>query len=483
MTVNFSGQFAVLDIVCEMMPRLFHTMSFRLTALYAAVAVASFSLVYFFAYAILTSTLRDQIRGRIAEDVNSIAVEASSDGYSSAIADINERVRDSRGQGIYYYLTDPSGQRRAGNLDGIPLVAGWTEHSLDDVIPQDATNGIDEDHELWGEGRFLKDGSFLYAGLDAHQVLSAQEDFINTFLWLAGMALFIVASAGVVISHRFLRRIDAINRTSVAIMDGRLKARIPVRNSPDEIDQMSINLNRLFESNQRLLESLKQVSASIAHDLRTPLGRLRQSLEEALAGPGEVEELKGAIEAAVIDSSSILKVFSALLRIAQVESGNRKAAFRAVDLSTLLQRLAAAYAPVAEDDGKRIRFSIEEGVTITGDEDLLLQAVANLIENALRHTPSGTDILVGLKKTGPGIELMVADTGPGIPPEMRSRVFERFFRLDKSRSTPGSGLGLALVAAVAELHGMDVHLEDNGPGLRVKLVSREVAHSQLLLSL
>ena len=188
-----------------MMPRLFHTMSFRLTALYAAVAVASFTLLYFLAYATLTSTLRDQIKGRIEENLNSIAGEASNDGYASAITDINERVRDSYGEGIFYYLADPDGKRRAGNLDGIARIEGWNEHSLDDAIAQDAAIGADEDHEVWGEGRFLKDGSFLYAGLDAHQVLSAQEDFVNTFLWLAGMALFIVASAGVVISHRFLR--------------------------------------------------------------------------------------------------------------------------------------------------------------------------------------------------------------------------------------------------------------------------------------
>ena len=465
-----------------MMPRLFHTMSFRLTALYAAVAVASFTLLYFLAYATLTSTLRDQIKGRIEENLNSIAGEASNDGYASAITDINERVRDSYGEGIFYYLADPDGKRRAGNLDGIARIEGWNEHSLDDAIAQDAAIGADEDHEVWGEGRFLKDGSFLYAGLDAHQVLSAQEDFVNTFLWLAGMALFIVASAGVVISHRFLRRIDAINRTSVAIMEGRLKARIPVRNSPDEIDQMSINLNRLFENNQRLLESLKQVSASIAHDLRTPLGRLRQGLEEAYAGPDDAAELKRAIGSAVLDSNNILKVFSALLRIAQVESGSRRAGFKIVDLSTLVRRLEAAYEPVAEDEGKRVRFSIEEGVTVTGDEDLLLQAVANLIENALRHTPMGTDVLVELKRTDSGIELTVADTGPGIPPEMRSRVFERFFRLDQSRSTPGSGLGLALVVAVAELHGMEVVLEDNSPGLRVRLMSHGVARDQPILS-
>ena len=265
-------------------------------------------------------------------------------------------------------------------------------------------------------------------------------------------------------------------------MEGRLKARIPVRNSPDEIDQMSINLNRLFENNQRLLESLKQVSASIAHDLRTPLGRLRQGLEEAYAGPDDAAELKRAIGSAVLDSNNILKVFSALLRIAQVESGSRRAGFKIVDLSTLVRRLEAAYEPVAEDEGKRVRFSIEEGVTVTGDEDLLLQAVANLIENALRHTPMGTDVLVELKRTDSGIELTVADTGPGIPPEMRSRVFERFFRLDQSRSTPGSGLGLALVVAVAELHGMEVVLEDNSPGLRVRLMSHGVARDQPILS-
>lgn len=460
------------------MPRLFRTASFRLTALYAVVAVLSFTLLLILTYATLTSALRDQIKVKVGEDLNAIAAEAASDGASSAMKDIEERVRISASQGAYYFLSDKSGHRLAGNLERAPQVVGWQEQVLDDFLAVDSEINADEDHQLWGQGMFLNDGSFLFAGQDAYRVLSAQEAVVNTFLWSAGIALLLAASAGAFISYRFLHRIDAINRTSQAIIDGRLKARIPVRGTSDEVDQLSANLNRLFDSNQRLLESLKQVSASIAHDLRTPLSRLQQGLDEARSGPEDIGRYRSAIDTAIADSEQILSTFAALLRIAQIESGSRKAGFRAVDLSAILNRIAAAYRPVAEDQGKTLTASVEAGVMFHGDADLLLQAVANLLENALRHTPPGTRVDVELRTSQTRPLLSISDNGPGIPAEMRNKVFERFFRLDQSRTTPGSGLGLALVAAVAELHGMEVLLEDNNPGLRVRLISHDAAQTQ-----
>lgn len=451
--------------------RFLHTSIFRLTALYAGIAAICFVMLYLITFATLTSALRGEIRARITEDLDALAEETVSDGYSAAVSDIYERIRGSQDKGAFFYLADRNGKRVAGNLDKMSLREGWIEQPLDDKYVPDIARIADEDHQIWGEGRVLKDGSFLFAGVDAHQVLSAQESFIDTFLWLAGVALSIDALMGVIINLRFLRRIDAINRASAANMEGPIKARIPVRNSLDEIDKLSFNLNKLFESNQRLVDSQRLVAVSIAHDLRTPLGRLRIGLEKALERSHDVEALREATEAALVNTNEILAMFSALLRIAEVESGARQAAFRMVNLSSLLHRLCAAYAPVAEDEGKQLMCKIEKGQIITGDEDLLLQALANLVENAIKHTPTGTAITVELKQVDGRLEIAVADTGNGIPTEMRTQVFERFFRLDQSRSTAGSGLGLTLVAAVAELHKLEVYLEDNAPGLRITLKS------------
>lgn len=451
------------------MPRLLKTASFRLTALYSAVFMASFGLLLLFTYLTLTTALREQIKVKVAEDLQSLAAEASHDSLTSAVQDIEERLKLSAGQGAFYLLTDKDGNRLAGNLQQVARLEGWQETSFQGAAFPSAKLGEDEDHQLWGQGQFLPDGSFLFVGQDAFRVLSAQEAIIDTFLWSAGIAFLLAALVGTLISQGFLRRIDAINRTSQAIMQGTLKARIPVRGTSDEIDQLSVNLNRLFDNNQNLLESLKQVTTNIAHDLRTPLTRLRQDLEQVRARHGDAQHYGEAIDSAISDSDELLSTFAALLRIAQIESGSRRAGFREIDLSGIVERLVTAYAPVAEDQGKTLTSLVEPGLLLRGDGELLLQATANLVENALKHTPADARIDVTLKRSNSGIVLTVADTGPGIPVEMRSKVVERFFRLERSRTTPGSGLGLALVAAVADLHGITLVLADNHPGLRAEL--------------
>lgn len=428
-----------------------------------------FALLLILTYLTLTAALREQIKVKVAEDLQALATEAANDGSHSAVQDIEERLRISGGQGAYYYLADKNRLKLAGNLQNVAIREGWQESAFQDMVVPSVKLNEDEDHQLWGQGQFLQDGSFLFVGQDAFRVLSAQEAIVDTFLWSAGIALALATFVGTLISQGFLRRIDAINRTSESIMLGKLISRIPVRGTSDEIDRLSINLNRLFDSNQNLLESLKQVTTNIAHDLRTPLSRLRQGLEEARSGKNDPLNYGAAIDTAISDSNEILGTFAALLRIAQIESGSRKSAFREVDLSAMAERLSVAYAPVAEDQSKVFSARIEPGLSIHGDGELLLQAVANLVENAIKHTPAEAKIELCLKRSNSGISLIVSDTGLGIPSDLRSKVLERFFRLERSRTTPGSGLGLALVAAVADLHDIDLLLADNQPGLRVEL--------------
>lgn len=450
-------------------PRLLKTASFRLTALYSVVFMLSFGLLLLLTYLTLTAALRDQIKVKVQEDLETLITESNEDGVNSMVNDVQEHTAAAKNLGAYFYLEDSNGNRLAGNLVKIPRVVGWQENPLLDLVTDNADIAADGDHQLWGQGMLLDDGSFLFVGQDAVRVLSAQEAIVNTFLWSAGIALLLAAAVGTLVSQGFLRRIDAINRTSQSIMSGTLKARIPVSGTSDEIDQLSFNLNKLFDRNQTLLESLKQVTTNIAHDLRSPLSRLRQGLETARTGHSNAKRYGVAIDNAIEESDQLLSTFAALLRIAQIESGSRKAAFRQLDLSAVVDRLVGAYQAVAEDQGKSLTSAVEKHVAFHGDSELIIQALANLLENALQHTPSGSLIDISLAQTTSGAELAVADTGPGIPIEDRNHVFERFYRLERSRTTPGNGLGLTLVAAVAELHGIALELQDNNPGLKVQL--------------
>ena len=449
--------------------RLFKTASFRLSALYGAVFAISFAALLFVTYWTTTTALREQMRMEIADKIETIASEAKADGLSTIVLDINERISSKASSIGYYYLTDSNGQKLAGNLNGIIAKDGWQEISLNESLVVNSTSSPDEDHLLWAQGMHMSDGSFLLVGQDAYRVLAAQESIINSFAGSAGIAFLLAAIAGVVLSQGFLRRIDDINVTSLAIIDGRLKERIPVRGNSDEIDRLSTNLNQLFDSNQALLQSLKQVSSSIAHDLRTPLTRLRQGLETALSKPGTRSSHENAMLAALGESDQLLAIFAALLRISQIESGSRKAAFKKLDLTQIFDRVVNAYRAVIEDEGRYLTTSIAADLNYHGDGELLLQMIANLVENAIRHTPAHTEICIQLEKTAQGPVAYISDSGPGIPIDQREKVFEHFYRFDASRASQGNGLGLALVAAVSKLHGIKITLDDNKPGLRVIL--------------
>jgi signal transduction histidine kinase len=274
---------------------------------------------------------------------------------------------------------------------------------------------------------------------------------------------------GIVMSAGLLRRVEDIRRTAEDIMAGNLSRRIPTRETGDDFDRLSASLNAMLDRIQQLMEGMRQVSNDIAHDLRTPLTRLRQRLEKARAKSGTVEEYQALVDANLEEIDQILRTFAAMLRIAQIESGATRARFAELDLSALLASIVDLYMAYAEDQNKILRGTIEPGVTVTGDRELVTQMVVNLLENALHHTQRATIIDVGLRSRAERAVCTIADNGPGIPADERDKVFRRFYRLDASRATAGSGLGLSLVAAVAALHQVRVHLADNEPGLRVSL--------------
>jgi signal transduction histidine kinase len=447
------------------MYRLAQTSSFRLAIIFALIFAACFSALLIITFLTTSSTMREQVRDRILEDSRWLIAEITNDGLESATSDIGERLQHT-GSTAYYYLSGSNGQKLAGNLSHMTPFEGWREGPFNASEIRDVYLTDDVDQELWGQGTKLADGSFLFVGQNVVSINMSQKAIIRSFAWSIGIAFLVALIAGIIASRQFLRRIDAINKTSSAIIKGNLKERIPVRGTFDEMDRLSVNLNKLFDSNQSLLESLTQVTTNIAHDLRSPLSRLRQGLEASKKAPASRKSYERAVDAAIVECDRLLKTFSGLLRIAQIESGSRKAGFRQIKISALIQRIASIYAPVAEHYGKELHASVAPDLLIEGDGELLLQMFVNLVENAIRHTPAKTKIELRLGVIEGHLAVEIADSGEGIPADEREKVFERFYRLDKSRSTSGSGLGLSLANAIARLHGVHIALEDNCPGLR-----------------
>jgi signal transduction histidine kinase len=364
---------------------------------------------------------------------------------------------------IFYLLQAPNRRVVVGNLPGMPPINGVV-----DFVPQPDTPEPDgERTKLTGFGLTLPDGSFLLVAQDTARLTDMQHAIVRAFAWAGALTLLLAIAGGAVLANSFLRRIDTITRTNRAIMEGDLSARIPVRGTHDEIDQLIASLNAMLDRIQQLMDGLRQVSSDIAHDLRTPLGRLRQHLEDARERARTTADYDAATDAAIAEADELLETFSALLRIAQVEAGAQKRAFAELDLSALARSIGEAYQPAAEDSGHALDIRVEDGISFTGDRQLLAQMISNLVENALRHTPAGSTVALALRRDARGFEIEVADNGPGIPETERGKVFDRFYRLDHSRSTAGSGLGLALVKAIAGLHGLSIKLIDRKPGLGV----------------
>jgi signal transduction histidine kinase len=266
-----------------------------------------------------------------------------------------------------------------------------------------------------------------------------------------------------------LRRLDAINRMSRDIMTGDLSHRVPVRGTGDDFDTLAGNLNAMLARIQDLMVTVKGVSENIAHDLRTPLARLRSRLEAARIQPPTADLYETWVDGTIAEVDKVLETFEALLKIAEIESGKPRESFAKVDLTSVVADVVEFYEPLAEERDQRFDIAIEAVHEIIGDRNLLFRALANLIDNAIKYAPLGGYVGVTLRNDPSGPTVLVADNGPGIPPQAHEKVFRRLFRLETSRSKPGNGLGLSLVAAVVDLHGIVMTLDDNSPGLRVSL--------------
>ncbi len=445
-------------------PRLLRTASFRLAALYLLLFTASAAVLGAVVFWTTRAALDDQAQARIQAEVASLRDEYQAGHLPRLIAAVEVR---GRGAGALDYLVQGAdGRHLAGEIASIGARRGWLR--LDAAETDDGRN---EKELVRAFAAPLGDGIVIAVGDDFDRITEAEEAILRAFAWAVGVTLLLGAAGGAWLSHLFLRRVDAISRTAEAIIGGDLARRVPVRGTGDDLDRLAATLNLMLDRIASLMESLRQVSNDIAHDLRTPLSRLCQHLEAARVGARSVAEYERAVEGAVAEAEGLLGTFAALLRIAQVEAGAQRAAFRDVNLSGLAETVADAFAPVAEDENHALSAQVTPGILIHGDQELLTQMLVNLVENALRHTPRGSRIrvLLGRVPGGGGPVLAVEDNGPGVPEAERAPILGRFHRLEQSRTTPGSGLGLSLVAAVAELHGARLLLEDAGPGLRVSV--------------
>lgn len=443
--------------------------SFRLLAWYAGIFVASVAVLFVIVYWITIAALGQQLRDSVERESEVLTELYRGGDTERMVRAIQLRMMDLRPPRRYYLLQNAAGERIAGNLPPMSPVEGGLEFSVHApaASPSVRREELSEEHPVVAVGTMLDGGEFLLVGESQYRALKAREAIILAFGWGFAITVLLAGGGGIALGSGFLRRIDEVNRTARSIMDGNLSMRVPGRGGDDEMDQLALNFNAMLDRIEVLMSSIKQVSDDIAHDLRTPLSRLRHRLEAAREKAGG--EGAAIIEQSIGELDAILETFSALLRIGQIEAGARRAAFADVELDRIVATVVEAYAPVAEDLGQRLQTDLQLSPVIRGDRELLMQMVANLVENAINHCPAGVAITVTLESVSGQCVLSVADTGPGIPAAERDSVLRRFYRLERSRTTPGSGLGLALVKAIADLHGAIVMLASNDPGLRVSI--------------
>jgi signal transduction histidine kinase len=447
---------------------LLRTASFRLAALYALLFTVSVLILGVVALWTIRSAFDRQMTDRIEAEVATLQATYQAGGLDALTA--AARARGLGPVALDYAVEQPHGTRLAGILPKLPAQSGWMTVAGG---PRREDSLVEPAESLRALVVNLPDGTRLAVGDDLARIDDVQETVLTAFGWVAALVAALGVGGGVLMSLGFLRRVDAITRTAEAIIAGDLSRRIALRGSGDDLDRLAVTLNHMLDRIAALMESLRQVSNDIAHDLRTPLSRLSQGLNAARATAGSPAEYQRAMDRAIAEAEGILETFGALLRIAQIEAGSRRAGFRAIDFAEIVTTVVEALEPVAEDQQHMLRAELPAaGAHLPesiGDRELLVQMLVNLVENALRHTPAGCAVVVSLARIDSAIELAVSDNGPGVPAAERSRILDRFYRRDSSRSTPGSGLGLSLVAAVAELHQATVRLEDVEPGLRVRI--------------
>ncbi|MBU6246559.1 MAG: HAMP domain-containing histidine kinase [Xanthomonadaceae bacterium] len=406
-------------------------------------------------------------RQELVADARDLVLLSYQRGLDAVSTEIEERIILGAGLERWYALYAGNGIKLAGNLDGLPPHEGWSQRRF---TPRATTLAPSPRSRRLGlyTVRTAR-GGWLVVGRDAYFIQHMRDVAERIFLFALALIVALSLVVGWLIGRQLLRRVGAMSLAAERISDGDLDHRMPVRGAADELDMIARTVNQMLDRITSLLADVRRLGADIAHDLRTPLTRLRHRLEQLRPPSAGAAAHEAAVDAALAEIDGLLDIFQALLRIAGIASGELRRSFAPVDLEALLRELHDAYAAVAEAEGHRLEATITPQPPIRGDRSLLVQAFVNLIENAIRHTPPGTRIALELGRAGDTLLAGVRDDGPGIPEHEHAQVLQPFMRLDRSRHTEGNGLGLALVASVAELHRAVLQLDDARPGLRVTL--------------
>ncbi|MGA2565867.1 MAG: ATP-binding protein [Pseudolabrys sp.] len=454
--------------------KLFRTTTFKLTLVYLTVFAlfAAFLLAYF---ALNTRRLiTEQITDTVNAEITGLSEQYRLGGIRRLVVVVDNRAR--RPGSSLYLVTTFAGEALAGNVTalapGILDNPGWTEtvyHRIDET-----ETGEHPGHEALVRVFQLPGGFRLLVGRDLEERERLYHIVLAAGRWSVAIVIVLGLAGGLFVTRRVLRRIDAMTETTRTIMAGDLGERLPVAGTGDELDRLAENLNAMLERIEALMYGLKEVSDNIAHDLKTPLTRLRNRSEEALRTATSEAEYRAALEATIEESEGLIRTFNALLMIARAESGQARDDMSEFDAAEIAHDVGELYEPLAEEKGIALKVEADAPAKVKGNRELVSQALANLVDNAIKYTKSRElvtngampEIVVRALSEGDRILLTVADHGPGIPEADRGRVVERFVRLEQSRSQPGSGLGLSLAAAVARLHGGELTLADNQPGLK-----------------
>ena len=449
-----------------MATRFLRSSTFRLALLYMLLFSTSVLMLLGFIYWSTVSYISAQTDETIDIEILDLTERYRNAGLSGLTQLLSERLSRRPAGASVYLLTDKDLAPLVGNLDRWPLGAdiknGWLEFTLENAGGTDTS-----EHQARARVFRLSGGFILLVGRDIHDLEITKRRIIATLLWGLAIMLVLGGIGSVMMGRSTLRRIEAINETSREIMSGDLSRRVPSRNTGDDFDVLADNLNNMLNQIESLMESVRRVSDNIAHDLRTPLARLRNRLEELSLDVEQSDNRRATVEQALEEADGLLNTFNALLRIARIESHDTRAGFADIDIAALVGDVVELYEPLAEEKSLRLATSLDVRPVFKGDRDLLFQALANLLDNAIKYAPPRSEISCRLEAADDGARLVLSDKGPGIPASQRDNVFQRFFRLEQSRTTPGNGLGMSLVQAVMQLHHLRLELHDNEPGLKV----------------
>ncbi len=443
------------------MRSLLRSTSVRLAFGYAFLFIVSALLLAVFLWWRTALYLDREIDAVIVADGRAIADRLRDFGLPGAVETIGERVRHATDEHAIYLLVDPALHPVAGNLEAWPLPAtsepGWYRINLVRDNKDHATR------VLFG----VLPGDFrLLVGRDVQDRVEILALIVNGLGWASFAAMIIAILGGMLVRRAVLRRVETINRTASAIVQGDLSRRVPTRGSSDEFDRLAHTINALLEQIEQLIEGVRNASNVVAHDLRTPLAELRTRLETLIRVRPAPDETYAEINEAVADIDRVVEIFNALLRLAEIDSGVRRAGFRQVDLSAVVSELMELYEPSAEEKQITLTADLMEGLAVQGDPNLLAQAIGNLVDNAIRYGPRQGKVSLSIARGNQDqIVITVADDGPGIAELDRSRITERFYRGNQGAATGGIGLGLSVVDAVARLHGGTFNISDGHPGL------------------